>query len=148
MLDEMMRALQDQWKKPLPAGYVRNTSVLENLLAALRDGASIVELIGSYGTGKTTLLRALEHESPSLFDGTVEYFVGSPSFPLVDAFDLLAERFRASKGRNLLIVDEAERVDKGDLLEAINRLGTGPWHFSTILATTVPLDIGRATSRH
>lgn len=29
-----------------------------------------------------------------------------------------------------------ERMDKGDLLEGINRLGTGPWRFATIIAAT------------
>ncbi|CAN5385633.1 hypothetical protein BH10PSE5_BH10PSE5_11610 [soil metagenome] len=79
-----------------------------------------------------------------MFDGTIEYFSGSESFPLADAVEMLAERFRASGGRSLLIIDEAERMDRGDLLEGINRLGTGPWDFSTVLATTSPLDIGRS----
>ncbi|MGH7025919.1 restriction endonuclease [Brevundimonas sp.] len=113
-------------------------------MAALQAGSPIVELIGHWGTGKTTLLRALQSEHPPMFDGTIEYFVGSESFPLADAVEMLAERFRASGGRSLLIIDEAERMDKGDLLEGINRLGTGPWNFSTILATTSSLDIGRS----
>ncbi|WP_164784017.1 restriction endonuclease [Mesorhizobium sp. M5C.F.Cr.IN.023.01.1.1] len=118
--------------------------MLENLLAALRDDDSIVELIGLPGTGKTALLKAFQHEHPSMFDGAVEFFIGNPSLLLVDAVDTIAERFGASKGRNLLIIDEAEHMGKHDLLEGINRLGSGPWRFSTILTTTTPLDIGRS----
>lgn len=79
-----------------------------------------------------------------MFDGAIEYFIANDSFPLVDAVESLAERFSASGGRSLLIIDEAERMDRGELLEGINRLGTGPWKFSTILATTSRFDIGRS----
>lgn len=139
----MNRILQEQWKKPLPASFVRNTPVLENLAAAVRDGASIIELVGLVGTGKTTLLKSIEHDRPAWVDGVVEYFVSSRSFPLTQAIDVIADGFRASRGNHLLVIDGAELLEKGDLLEAINRLGTGPWRFSTILATTTPLDIGR-----
>lgn len=143
----MTRALQDRWRFPFDVShppYVRNVPVLENLMSALQAGSPIVELVGQWGTGKTTLLRALQREHPPMFDGTIEYFVGSESFPLADAVETLAECFRASGGRSLLIIDEAERMDKGDLLEGINRLGTGPWNFSTIVATTSSLEIGRS----
>ncbi|MFB9123474.1 hypothetical protein E2553_19355 [Paraburkholderia dipogonis] len=127
---------------PLAQVYVPNAPVLDQLALAIREGESIVELSGVHGSGKTTLLQALKYEPPSLIDGAVEYFLGSPSSPLVDALDILAERFEASRGRNLLIIDDAGRMDRGDILEGINRLGTGPWRFSTILATTTPLNIG------
>ena len=140
----MTRALKEQWSRPLPAGYVRNTLVLQNLIAALGDGDPIIELVGAHGTGKTTLLRSLVGDQAKHFDGAIEYFGGSPSSPLVDAIDVIAESFRRSHGRNLLVIDEGERMDKVDLLEGINRLGTGPWHFATIIATTEPLNIGRS----
>ncbi|MES0038118.1 restriction endonuclease [Mesorhizobium sp. M0046] len=134
---------KEQWSQPLLAVYVRNTPVLQNLLTALGDGDSTIELVGAHGTGKTTLLQSLVHDRPKPFDGAIEHFGGSPGFPLVDAVDVIAESFRRSRGRNLLIIDEGERMDKGDLLEGINRLGTGPWRFATIIATTEPLNVGR-----
>ena len=129
--------------RPLPPVYVSNAPVLENLAAALRSDESIVELVGPQGSGKTTLLRALERIPPPSFDGAIEYFLGTPSLSLVDAIDVVAKRFGASRGRNLLIIDGAGWMDRSDILEGIKRLGTGPWQFSTILATTVPLNIGR-----
>lgn len=140
--DAMSRALSEQWRQPISPGYVRNEPVMRNLLAALEDGDPIIELVGAHGSGKTTLLSALIHERPELFDGAIEHFAGSESFPLMDAVDILADRFRHSSGRNLLVIDEADRMDRGDLLEGINRLGTGPWRFATIIATTRSLDIG------
>ncbi len=140
----MSRALKELMSQPVVAGYVRNEPVLQNLLAALGDGDPIIELVGAPGTGKTTFLQSLIHDRPDLFDGTIEYFAGSPSFPLVEAVDVIAESFRRSGGRNLLVIDEGERMNKSDLLEGINRLGTGPWRFATIIGTTEPLDVGRA----
>lgn len=140
----MTNVLREQWNQPLPAGYVRNTPVLQNLLAALGNGDSIVELVGMPGTGKTTLLRSLTYDRPELFDGAIEYFGGSPTALLVDAVDAIAESFRQSRGRNLLVIDEGERMDRGDLLEGVNRLSTGPWRFATIVATTQPLNVGRS----
>ncbi|MBN9336083.1 restriction endonuclease [Devosia sp.] len=116
--------------------------MLQNLFSALLDGASIVELLGSFGTGKTTLLQSLKFDRPAVFDGVVEYFIGSSSFPLSQAVDVIADAFRRSKGRNLLVIDEAERLDRGHLLESVSRLSTGPWRFSTIVASTEPLKIG------
>lgn len=139
----MTRALKEQWGRPLPAGYVCNTPVLQNLLAALGEGDPTIELVGAYGTGKTTILQSLMHDGAKPFDGAIEHFSGSPAFPLVDAIDVIAEGFRRSLGRNLLIIDDGQRMDKGDLLEGINRLGTGPWRFATIIATTEPLNVGR-----
>ncbi|WP_162848899.1 restriction endonuclease [Stakelama pacifica] len=140
----MTRTLEEQWRQPMLPGYVRNEPVMQNLLDAVGDGDRIIELVGAHGTGKTTLLKALVHERPDLFDGTIEYFGGSESFPLMEAVDVIADRFRKSGGRNLLVIDEGERMDRGDLLEGINRLGTGPWRFATIVATTEPLDVGHA----
>lgn len=144
MLGGMTNALREQWNQPLPAEYVRNTPVLQNLLAVLGDGDPIVELVGMHGTGKTTLLRSLTYERPELIDGAIEYFGGNPSAPLVDAVDAIAESFRRSRGCNLLVIDEGERMNRGDLLEGINRLSTGPWRFVTIVATTQPLNVGRS----
>ncbi|TPG38953.1 hypothetical protein EAH79_14450 [Sphingomonas koreensis] len=140
----MNRALKEQWNQAIPAGYVRNTPVLQNLLTALDESDPIIELVGAHGTGKTTLLQSLVHDRPKLFDGAIEHFGGNPGFPLVDAVDVIAENFRRARGRNLLVIDEGERMDKVDLLEGINRLGSGPWRFATIVATTEPLNIGRA----
>ena len=140
----MSRALKEQWSQALPAGYVRNTPVLQNLIAALGDGDPIIELVGAPGAGKTALLRSLVSDRPELFDGAIEYFSGSPSFPLVDAVDVIAKSFQRSRGRNLLVIDEGERMDKADLLEGISRLGTGPWRFATIVAATEPLNVGRS----
>jgi len=142
-VDRMPLSLKDQWSQPLPSGYVPNHPVLQNLFAALGDGNSIIELVGGFGTGKTTLLRSLVQDRPNSFDGVIEHFGADPQFPLVDAVDVIAENFRRSQGRHLLVIDEAERMDKGDLLEGINRLSTGPWQFATIVATTEPLNIGR-----
>lgn len=140
----MIRALEEQWSQPLPAGYIPNTPVLQNLIAALGDGDQIIELVGAHGTGKTALLRSLVDERPKLFDGTIEYFVGNPISALVDAVDVIAESFRRSRGRNLLVIDEGDCMDKVDLLEGINRLGTGRWRFATVVATTKPLNVGRS----
>ncbi|MFB0872580.1 MULTISPECIES: restriction endonuclease [unclassified Sphingobium] len=140
----MTSALEEQWRQPLLPGYVRNGPVMQNLLAALSNGDRIIELVGAHGSGKTTLLKSLANERPNLFDGTIEYFGGNESFPLMEAIDVIADRFRASPGRNLLVIDEGERMDRGDLLEGINRLGTGPWRFATIVATTKPLNVGHA----
>jgi restriction system protein len=106
----------------------------------------MVELIGGYGTGKTTLLRSLAQEKPSIVNGAIEYFIGSPMFPLQKAIETIADRFRTSRGHSLLVVDEADRLDKGDILESVNRLGTGPWRFSTVLSSTVPLGLGQPVS--
>lgn len=59
MLGGITNVLRERWNQPLAAEYVCNTPVLQNLLAALSDGDPIVELVGMYGTGKTTLLRPL-----------------------------------------------------------------------------------------
>lgn len=140
----MSRLLDEQWRQPLSPTYVRNTAAIEGLVASIRNKESLIELAGGPGTGKTTLLKYLHVEHSSLFPGTVEYFHGSPSFPLMNAIDAIAEAFSSSKGHSLLIVDQAEVMDKGDLLEGINRLSTGPWSFTTILATRMPLGIGQA----
>jgi restriction system protein len=140
----MTSALDDHWTQPLPDNHVPNGFVLQNLRAALGDGEPIVELIGLPGSGKTSVLRSFVQDRPALFDGAVEYFSASPSFPLTEAVDVIAERFRLVRGRHLLVIDNGEQGDPGELLEGINRLGTGPWRFSTIVASRTPLHIGRA----
>ena len=138
----MMEGYSDQ-SGLISAGYVRNAPVVDYLFAALNRGDHIVELIGGYGSGKTTLLQSLKYDHPPMFNGKVEYFLGSDAFRLNDALDVIADSLRQSQGKCILAIDDADRMDRGDLFEGINRLSTGPWSFSTVLASRKALDIGR-----
>lgn len=137
-----MRASIEQWEQmSLPASIGREAE-LRALLDALRRPGSIVELIAQVGMGKTTLLKKLATDNVGTFDGIIEYFTGSRAFPLTEAVDVIAERLRAAAGHNLLIIDDADLLDPSETLEGINRLATGRWTFSTVLASHQALGLG------
>jgi restriction system protein len=132
----------EQWNQmPAPAMIGRKVE-LDALVSALRRPGSIVELVAQVGMGKTTLLKKLATDNAATFSGSVEYFTGSHAFPLTGAVDAIAERLRAAAGHSLLIIDNADELDPGETLNAINRLGTGPWTFSTVLASHQQLGLG------
>lgn len=123
--------------------FVGRQRELASLIDAVGDDGAIAEVTGLAGAGKTALLRALERAAPDRFPGGVEWFSGSESFQLSEALDVIADQFRNRPGHHLLIVDDADRLDTGDLLETINRLSTGPWSFSTIVASRRTLGFSR-----
>lgn len=124
-------------------GYVRNEPVLRNLFAAIEDQVPIIELVGAYGSGKTTLLQTLVHDGLTAVDGVIEYYRADPNKRLIGEAERIAGSFRRSTGRNLLLIDEGERMEMTDLLGGLQRLGDGSLQFSTIVATVNPLNIGR-----
>lgn len=129
-----MRALTEQWKAMSEPTFVGRDAELRALVEALERPGSVAELVAHPGMGKTSLLKKLAIASTAKFNGVIEYFVGSPQYPLSEALEVITDRFRTTSGHSLLIIDEADYLDPGPTLEAINRLGTGPWIFSTVLA--------------
>jgi restriction system protein len=115
---------------------------LAALLEALSRPGSIVEVVAQPGMGKTTLLKIASGRYRQQFGGSVEYFVGGGGFAFGDAIDFIAQRFREAKGQSLLVIDEAEMLDASATFDAINRLSTGPWLFSTVLGTRLATGIG------
>lgn len=110
---------------------------------ALRRPGSITELIAPQpGMGKTSLLKKVAADHAEAFGGAVEYFVGSRISPLSQAVDEIAERLHAASGHSLLIIDDATELDPADTLEAVNRLATGPWTLSTVVASRQSLGFG------
>jgi restriction system protein len=114
--------------------FVGRDAELRALVEALERPGSVAELVALPGMGKTSLLKKLAIASTAKFNGVIEYFVGSPQYPLAEALEVITDRLRTTSGHSLLIIDEADYLDPGPTLEAINRLGTGPWIFSTVLA--------------
>lgn len=108
----------------------------------LEHGASIVEVVGHPGSGKTAFLKHFDRTNTTTFPGGTEWFGGSQDFQLSEAIDAIIDGFRRTSGQHLLIIDDADRLDPGDLIETVNRLGTGPWSFSTVLGTRQPLSHG------
>lgn len=135
-------APQDLWKRiGAPLFFGRDEEVCA-IAERLKAPGSIIELVAPVGAGKTSLLKhiALRHRQTA--GGAVEYFTGSDAFPLSPCVDLIAERFAAEGGHHLLIIDSAEPLLSGDLLDAISRLSTGPWTFSTIIGSQCGKDLG------
>jgi restriction system protein len=129
-----MRALTEHWKAISESTFVGRDAELRALVEALERPGSVAELVAHPGMGKTSLLKKLAIDSTAKFNGVIEYFVGSRHYPLSEALEVITDRFRTTSGHSLLIIDEADDLDPGPTLEAINRLGTGPWIFSTVLA--------------
>lgn len=115
---------------------------LRALFEALKHPGSLAELVAQVGMGKTTLLKKFASDNAATFDGAIEYFVSSPSFKLTEAVTIIAERFRAASGHSLLIIDGADLVDPQQALEGIKQLETGPWRFSTVVASHRELGLG------
>lgn len=113
---------------------VRREPEIAALVEILKSPGSIAEVVAPRGMGKTSLLKTLSTAHTDVFDGAIEYFVGSDSFPLTRAVPEIAKTFLGNAGHNLLLVDDADLLDRSDTLEAINKLGTGAWKFSTLLA--------------
>lgn len=110
----------------------------------LERGGSIVEVVGYPGSGKTAFLKHFEQTTSRQFPGGAEWFSGSEHFQLSEAIDVITNGFRRGDGQHLLIIDDADRLDPSDLYEAVNRLSTGPWSFSTVLSSRRPLSLGSA----
>lgn len=125
-----------------PAAVIGRDAEVAHLIEACAGGGAIVEVVAGNGMGKTTLVKRASVEFNKRFGGVTELFIGSASYPLANVIDLLADRFRSAEGTSLLIIEEAYQLDPGDILESVNRLGTGPWSFSTILTTPMPLGLG------
>lgn len=138
-----MRAMIEHWKHLDPAAMIGREAERAALLEALQRPGSIVELVAPVGMGKTTLLKRVSLDAQESFGGTVEYFTGSDAFPLSEAVDGIAENFKEARGHNLLVIDGADPLKPEDTFEAINRLSTGPWSFSTIIASQTGLGLSR-----
>jgi restriction system protein len=137
-----MRAFIEQWKHMAPPPTIGRDEERAALLEALRQPGNIVEVVAAVGMGKTTLLKRMSLDAQEIFGGAVEYFVGSPTFPLSAAVDTIAEKLREARGHSLLVIDDGDLLKPGDTLEAINRLSTGPWSFSTVIASHNGVGLG------
>lgn len=122
--------------------FVGRDAELRALIEALKRPGSIIELIAQVGMGKTALLKKMTSDNSAPFDGAIEYFAGSPRFPFSEAIDAIGERFRAALGHSLLIIDDADLLDPDQTMEGIKRLETGPWRFSTVVASQRGLGLG------
>lgn len=117
--------------EPLLFGRERE---VHDIAERIQSPGTIVELIAPPGTGKTSLLKAVAAHHSRIRGGATEYLHAGGGFSLASVIDIVADRFRENSGHNLLIIDGADDLDASDTLEAIKRLETGPWEFSSILA--------------
>jgi restriction system protein len=138
-----MRALREQWEAMSPTTFVGREAEVRTLVEALRRPGSVVELVAQVGMGKTALLKKMATDNAQLFDGSIEFFSGSPEYPLLRAVDEIAQRLRVAKGHSLLIIDDADYLDPAETLEGINKLGSGPWTFSTVIASQRGVGLGK-----
>jgi len=129
----------------LPLSESHSTE-LATVLSIIGRSGSIVEVVAAGGMGKTTLLRAAADLYRQQFGGVVEFITGGRGFNPQDAIEPIAESFRAAKRQSLLVIDDAETMEAKDIFETVNRLGTGPWRFSTLLATRNSINIGHQIS--
>jgi restriction system protein len=116
---------------------------LTTVLQMIGSPGSIAEVVAAPGMGKTTLLKMAAELYRQQFGGVVEFIDGGRGFNPQEAIELIANSFRAASGQSLLVIDGAEDLETGDILETVNRLGTGPWSFSTLVGTREPKDVGR-----
>lgn len=112
------------------------------LLQMISEPGSIAEVVAPPGMGKTTLLKVTSELYRKRFGGAVEFIAGGRGFALGDACDVLADNFRAAAGQSLLVIDDAEAMDAGEIFETVNRLGTGPWRFSTLIGSRIATGLG------
>lgn len=130
-----MRALVEQWNHLEPPPTIGRERERATLLEALRQPGQIVELVASVGMGKTTLLKRVSLDAQETFGGVAEYFAGSDAFPLSAAVDVIAQNLREARGHSVLVIDAADPLDPTDTLKAVDRLSSGPWSFSTVIAS-------------
>lgn len=112
------------------------------LLQMVSESGSIAEVVAAPGMGKTTLLKVTSEIYRQQFGGAVEFIAGGRGFALADAIDALVDNFRAASGQSLLVIDDAEAMDAGEIFETVNRLSTGPWRFSTLIGTRIATGLG------
>jgi hypothetical protein len=137
--------LHDHWEAIDVDQIMVREPELAALLEMLSRPGSVVEVVAQPGMGKTTLLKIAAERYRQQFGGAVEYVEGGGGFALGDVIDFIAERFRSAEGQSLLVIDEAEMLDASATFDAINRLSTGPWLFSTVLGTRLATGIGKRT---
>jgi hypothetical protein len=124
-----------------PAFVGRERECSAVLTALADERTSVVEIVAGPGMGKTAFLSHLMERAADSFPGGIEWFSGSRHFALSEAVDAIAESFARQTGRRLLVIDDADELSASDVLQAIERLGTGPWPFQTIIAGRQPLGI-------
>lgn len=136
------RALEQHWAQLEATHVPAREPELAMLLQMISRPGSIAEVVAPPGMGKTTLLKMASEAHRREFGGVIEYVVGAPGLVLDEAIEILAERFRAASGRSLLVIDEADSLESGQILSAIKRLETGPWSFSTLIGSRRATGLG------
>ncbi|MBW4656883.1 MAG: restriction endonuclease [Kaiparowitsia implicata GSE-PSE-MK54-09C] len=135
-------ALEQQWAMmDLPVSGAHSPE-LATVLQMIGPPGSIAEVVAAPGMGKTALLKMAAEFYRQQFGGVVEFIDGGRAFNPQDAIELIASSFRAAAGQSLRVIDSAEELDTGDILATVNRLGTGPWSFSTLVGTRMAKDVG------
>jgi general secretion pathway protein A len=121
----------------------RHTEALAHLIYGVKEGGGFIQLTGEVGTGKTTLVRTLLQQLPDTADvalvlnpqlSSVEFLaaiceelhVPLPSArdsikALTDALNLFLLQNHSRGRRTILIVDEAQNLDR-DVLEQVRLL--------------------------
>lgn len=127
------------------SSFVGREAELAQLTVATTRAGSVVAVDGAYGIGKTALVSEFGRREAEAFPGGVHWIRGGSGFELADAVDPLAADLRRQSGRHLLVIDEVDRYQPGEVFETLSRLSTGPWDFSAILIGVEPRASGVET---
>lgn len=106
----------------------------------------LAEIVGSIGSGKTTLAEMYAHRRQDRYANRVIKYQGYSGAGLTGYVESIVKGLRTIDGPVLLIIDSAELLDPNDILQAISQIENGPWLVHFLIVSRIRLGIGTQIS--
>lgn len=127
------------------ASFVGREAELAELLTDTSANSGVVAVSGPAGVGKTAFVAEFARRNTAVFVGGVHWITCGWNSDLSETIRTLGEGFRLRGGRVLVVLDEADRHQPGEVFEALSHLSTKSRDVTVILIGVEPRASGVKT---